>query len=344
MQNKDLHYMQRALDLAQKGSGKVSPNPMVGCVIVCDDEIIGEGYHEQYGGLHAEPNAVNSVVDKAKIKQSTVYVTLEPCAHFGKTPPCADLLLSHSPKRVVICNDDPNPLVAGKGIEALRNAGIEVESGVLNEKGRSLNKRFFTFQEKKRPYVILKWAQTKDGFIARNNFDSKWISGEASRRLVHQWRSEESAIMVGTNTALHDNPQLNVRMVEGNNPVRVVLDKGLRLPINLHLFDNTQKTIVYNSSKNEEKDALSYIQLDFSTTVIEQVLTDLHKRGISSIIIEGGTTLLNAFLEEGLWDEAKVFKSTVVAFEEGILAPKSPRNRIFSQQIEADRLEYYMNS
>lgn len=344
MQEKDLHYMQRALDLAQKGSGKVSPNPMVGCVIVCNDVVIGEGYHEQYGGLHAEPNAVNNVVDKERIKQSTVYVTLEPCAHFGKTPPCADLLVAYSPKRVVICNHDPNPLVAGKGIEKLRNAGVEVETGVLSEKGRNLNKRFFTFQEKKRPYVILKWAQTKDGFIARNNFDSKWISGEASRKLVHQWRAEETAIMVGTNTALYDNPQLNVRMVEGKNPLRVVLDKSLRLPSNLHLFDQSQKTIVYNSSKTEDNGVVSFVQLDFEKPVIEQLLTDLCHRGVASIIVEGGTTLLNAFLEESLWDEAKVFKSTTVMFEEGIPAPKSPQNRIFSQQIDFDRLEYYMNS
>lgn len=343
MQEKDIQYMQRALDLAQKGMGNVSPNPMVGCVIVCNDEVIGEGYHEQYGGLHAEPNAVNSIEDKSIITNSTVYVTLEPCAHHGKTPPCAELLATLKPKRVVICNDDPNPLVAGKGIQQLKDAGIEVETGVLEEKGRSLNKRFFTFQEKKRPYIILKWAETKDGFIARKDFDSKWISGEESRKLVHQWRAEESSIMVGTNTAKHDNPSLNVRLVEGNNPIRIVIDRELKLPVNLNLFDQTQETIVYNSIKSEVVGKVKYVELDFSSSVIDQVLENLYTDKVLSLFVEGGTFLLNQFLETDLWDEAKVFKSITETFGEGIKAPLSPKNRVFSQQIGNDRLEFYLN-
>ena len=200
--------MQRALELARLGLGNVSPNPMVGCVIVKDGKIIGEGHHEQYGGPHAEVNAVQAVKDQSLLPQSTAYVTLEPCSHFGKTPPCADLLVRHQVKRVVICNEDPNPLVAGQGIERLRNAGIEVEIGLLREEGRVLNRRFFTAFEKKRPYVILKWAQTTDGFVARENYDSKWISNTYSRQLVHKWRAEEDAILVGTNTARYDNPSL----------------------------------------------------------------------------------------------------------------------------------------
>lgn len=343
MQEKDIQYMQRALDLAQKGMGKVAPNPMVGCVIVCNDEVIGEGYHELYGGLHAEPNAVNSVEDKEKISQSTIYVTLEPCAHYGKTPPCADLLVSMIPKRVVICNEDPNPLVEGRGITKLKEAGIEVEVGLLEEKGRSLNKRFFTFQEQKRPYIILKWAQTKDGFIARENYDSKWISGEGSRKLVHQWRSEESSIMVGTNTAKHDNPNLNVRLVEGEDPIRIVIDKELKLPENLNLFNQQQETIVFNSLKNEVDGKIKYVQLDFSSSIIDQVLRDLYANKVLSLFVEGGAYLLNQFLEAGLWDEAKVFKSTTEEFGVGIHSPLSPKNRIFSQQIGSDRLEYYLN-
>lgn len=344
MQEKDLQYMQRALDLAMKGMGQVAPNPMVGCVIVCDDKIIGEGYHEKYGGLHAEPNALNSVEDPSQISSSTVYVTLEPCAHHGKTPPCADLLASLKPKRVIICNDDPNPLVAGKGIEKLKDAGIEVVTGVLGEKGRSLNKRFFTFQEKKRPYVVLKWAQTKDGFVARENYDSKWISGEKSREMVHKWRGEEAAIMVGTNTAKYDNPQLNVRLVEGNNPVRIVLDKELVLPPNLNLFDQSQNTIIYNGVKAGVDNKNQFIKLDLGDDILEQVFQDLHEKKISSIFIEGGSVLLNSVIEAGLWDEARIFKSTNIEFGEGIAAPKSPGVRLFSQQVENDRLEYYVNA
>jgi diaminohydroxyphosphoribosylaminopyrimidine deaminase/5-amino-6-(5-phosphoribosylamino)uracil reductase len=221
--------MSRALELARLGFGKVSPNPMVGCIIVCEGKIIGEGFHQQYGGPHAEVNAIHSVKDKTLLKQSTVYVTLEPCAHYGKTPPCAKLLVEHLVKKVIISNVDPNPLVSGKGIEILRSAGIEVETGLLEQEGLELNKRFFKSIRENAPYIILKWAQTADGFIARDDFDSKWISNKISRKLVHKWRSEEDAILVGKNTAKYDNPTLNVRDWVGKDPLRIVIDHELVL-------------------------------------------------------------------------------------------------------------------
>lgn len=334
---KEEKYMQYALDLALRGKGKTKTNPMVGCIIVYQDRIIGEGWHEVYGGLHAEPNAVNSVVEKSLISKSDVYVTLEPCAHFGKTPPCADLIASLQPKRLLVCNNDPNPLVAGKGLMKIRAVGTEVVTGVLKEKGYELNKRFFTFHEKKRPYVLLKWAQTADSFIARENYDSKWISCAASRILVHQWRTEEDAIMVGTNTALHDNPQLNVRMVEGKDPVRIVIDRQLRIPTNFHLFDKSQPTICYTSDKEDVSENLEFKKIDFTQRIVPQILADLYQKKIQSIIIEGGNMLLNEFIELGLWDEARVFHSTTV-FGKGIAAPTIIGNILEGEQIDTDKL------
>jgi len=215
-------YMRRALELAVKGRGKVSPNPMVGCVIVKNESIIGEGWHKQYGQAHAEVNAINEVSDKSLLTGADLYVTLEPCAHHGKTPPCANLVAQYAFRKVYICNVDPNPLVAGKGLEIIQKAGIQTETGILEEDGKRLNARFFTFMQQNRPYIILKWAETGDGFIARNDYSSKWISGNLSRQLVHKWRAEEDAIMVGTNTARYDNPALNVRDWTGTNPTRIL--------------------------------------------------------------------------------------------------------------------------
>lgn len=343
MKKNDSYYMQQALALAKKGMGKVDPNPLVGCVIVCDGKIIGEGYHEKYGGLHAEPNAVNSVENNELISQSTVYITLEPCAHVGKTPPCADLLASLKPNRVVICNNDPNPLVAGKGIQKILAAGIKVTTGVLAIEGKELNKRFFTFQEKKRPYIILKWAQTADGFIARENYDSKWISNEDSRTLVHQWRAEEAGIMVGTNTALHDNPQLNVRHVTGKNPTRIVIDKTLRLPKDFHLIDQSQPTIIYNQEKNLVANQNQFVKLDFSQNIVPQVLHDLFDKNITSVLIEGGKQLLDSFIDTNLWDEAKVFIAPSVYFQSGIAAPVIQQKPLFEELIKDDKLLTYIN-
>lgn len=306
--SKDQLYMLRALELARNGLGKVSPNPMVGCVIVHNDKIIGEGWHQLYGEAHAEVNAINAVENKSILTESTVYVTLEPCTHHGKTPPCADLLAKNKISKVVIACVDSNPLVGGKGIEKLRAAGIEVVTGILEEEARELNKRFFTFIEKKRPYVILKWAQTADGFIARKDYDSKWISGEESRKLVHKWRSEEDGIMVATHTAKYDNPRLDVRDWSGDNPVRIVIDKKLELPTTLNLFDGSVPTLCYNLIRAEKLDNVEYVKIS-GQDMLDNILSNLYERGIQSVIVEGGAALHKNFIDEYIWDEARVFVS-----------------------------------
>lgn len=327
--------MQRALELARLGLGNVSPNPMVGCVIVKDGKIIGEGHHEQYGGPHAEVNAVQAVKDQSLLPQSTAYVTLEPCSHFGKTPPCADLLVRHQVKRVVICNEDPNPLVAGQGIERLRNAGIEVEIGLLREEGRVLNRRFFTAFEKKRPYVILKWAQTTDGFVARENYDSKWISNTYSRQLVHKWRAEEDAILVGTNTARYDNPSLTTRDWKGKNPVRFFIDRTLELNKGMHLMDGTVPTYCFTEGEGENRQNLTFIQQE--QIAPEAILASISELKIQSLIIEGGSGLLNSFIERGLWDEARVFIAPHT-FGKGIAAPHISGELLSAEDVLGDRL------
>lgn len=336
----DILYMRRALELASIGRGHVSPNPMVGCVIVHNNHVLGEGWHKQYGGWHAEVNAVNAVADHSLLKESTAYVTLEPCSHFGKTPPCADLLIKHQLKRVVICNVDTNPLVGGKGIAKLREAGVEVDTGILEEEGRALNRRFFTFMEKKRPYIILKWAQTADGFVARENYDSKWISNTLSRTLVHKWRAEEDAIMVGTQTALYDNPQLNVRDWRGKNPVRVVMDSQLRLPSDLNLFDGKQLTICYNLIRNETRENLHLIKVENKENMLQEIIQDLYTRKVQSLIVEGGSKLLNSFIGLHLWDEARVFRSTQ-AFGKGIAAPLFRGKLVQVSFLKGDEVSIY---
>lgn len=313
-------FMLRALELAELGRGATSPNPMVGCVIVHEGKVIGEGYHEIYGGPHAEPNAIQSVQNKNLLPESTVYVTLEPCAHWGKTPPCANLLVEKQVKKVVVGALDSNPLVGGKGIQILRDAGIEVVTGILSDKIRNQNRRFFTYIEKKRPYILLKWAQTEDGFIARENYDSKWISSQYSRQLVHKWRSEEDAIMVGTLTAQYDNPKLNVRDWEGKNPVRVVIDRKLLLNPDLYLFDQSQATFCYNQIQEKTEGSLQHVKMEEGFDV-EAVLSDLYHKKIQSILVEGGAQLLKKFIEKELWDEARVFTGNI-AFGQGITAPK----------------------
>jgi len=312
-------FIQRTFELALNGVGYVSPNPRVGCVIVRDGKIIGEGWHQKFGQAHAEVNAVNSVGDVSLLKGSTVYVSLEPCSHIGKTPPCADLLIRHQVKKVVIANVDTNPLVGGQGIKKLTEAGIEVITGVLEREGRELNKRFFTFVEKKRPYVILKWAQTADGFVAQSNYESKWISNEHSRQLVHRWRAEEDGVLVGTGTAAHDNPSLAVREWSGRDPVRIVIDRFLRLPESLHLFDRSVNTICYNLRKHEGHKNLSWVQLN-EAEFISQLVNDLYKRSIQSVIVEGGRQTLQLFIDHALWDEARIFTSPH-NFGAGIAAP-----------------------
>ncbi|MCC5938133.1 MAG: bifunctional diaminohydroxyphosphoribosylaminopyrimidine deaminase/5-amino-6-(5-phosphoribosylamino)uracil reductase RibD [Lunatimonas sp.] len=335
-------YMRRALELAAWGAGTVSPNPLVGCVIVRDGRIIGEGYHAVYGGPHAEPNAVAAVEDSALLEGSSVYVTLEPCAHYGKTPPCADLLVAKKVKEVIIAAKDSNPLVGGKGIAILQAAGISVITGILEQEARWQNRRFFTAMEKKRPYLILKWAQTRDGYVARPNYDSKWISNPLSRQLVHRWRSEEDAILVGTKTAHYDNPKLNVRDWAGRDPVRIVIDKHLTLDPNSFLFDQSQPTLCYNLVKSEASDNLEFVQMkqDFS---LENLLTDLHNRKIQSLIIEGGGHLLQQFISRELWDEARVFTGNI-EFGAGIPAPKTDRLPFETRSIQDDRLDLFLHS
>lgn len=312
-------FMRRALELALMGQGNVSPNPMVGSVVVHDGRIIGEGWHNRYGEMHAEVNALNSVKEQDLLKESTVYVSLEPCSHTGKTPPCTDLLIRHGVKKVVVANLDSNPLVSGNGIKKLRASGIEVVTGIFDQEGRELNKRFFTWMEKQRPYIVLKWAETSDGFIAKENHDSKWISNEYSRQLTHKWRAEEDSILVGAKTAAHDNPQLNVRDWSGRNPVRIVIDRFLKLSNTLHLFDKKQRTIVYNVLKHEEHTNLSLVRID-EENFLGNILRDLYKQNIQSVLVEGGAMTLNGFIEGGLWDEARVFQSPRL-FEKGIPAP-----------------------
>ncbi|TAE28327.1 MAG: bifunctional diaminohydroxyphosphoribosylaminopyrimidine deaminase/5-amino-6-(5-phosphoribosylamino)uracil reductase RibD [Cytophagales bacterium] len=343
--NHDL-YMTRALELASLGRGFVSPNPMVGCVIVYDDRtgprIIGEGWHQRYGEAHAEVNAIQSVRpdDAHLLPEATVYVTLEPCSHFGKTPPCADLLIEKRARRVVVCNDDPNPLVAGRGFAKLRAARIAVETGVLAERGRELNRRFFTQMEQKRPYVILKWAETSDGFIGGPGGRQVAISGPLSQRLVHQWRAEEPAILVGTNTARTDNPRLNVRLWNGPNHTRIVIDKAGQLPATLNLFDGSQPTLIYTHQVARQEGLNTFVHLSAQEPLLPQLLTDLHSRGFQSVFVEGGANLLRSFLEAGFWDEMRVFRSPKL-LGEGVKAPVVRGQLISREMVENDELSIY---
>jgi diaminohydroxyphosphoribosylaminopyrimidine deaminase/5-amino-6-(5-phosphoribosylamino)uracil reductase len=333
--------MQRAHELAYKGLGAVSPNPLVGCVIVKDDMIIGEGWHRIYGGPHAEVNAIASVADQDKLKGSTVLVNLEPCSHHGKTPPCADLLIRHQVGRVIISNRDTNPLVSGKGIVKLRDAGIEITEAVLEPDGRELNKRFFTMMEKKRPYVILKWAQTENGIMAGKQGDPRWISNPVSRQLVHRWRTEEDAVLVGYRTALNDNPRLNSREWIGRDPIRVVIDKKLALPHTLNVFDGTQRTIILNIEKNDEQKNTSFVKLNEEGFVFN-LLTHLQERQVQSLFVEGGASTLKMFIESGLWDEARVFSATL-NFKSGLRAPAIEGKVFGTADLAGDLLTTYYN-
>ena len=336
--------MQRCIDLARLGEGNAAPNPMVGSVIVLNDCIIGEGYHQKYGEAHAEVNAVNSVVDKSALKDATIYVSLEPCAHFGKTPPCSDLLIQHQFKRVVIGCKDSFSEVSGKGIQKLKNAGIEVEVGFLEEKCRELNKRFFTFHEKKRPYIILKWAQTQDGFIDVKRDDStvgiNWISSPETKVLVHKWRSEEHSILVGKNTVLKDNPTLTVREVTGNNPIRIVLDSHLEIKKEANVLNEDAPTIVFNKLKDEVIGTVCYHKLaDLETRTVVNALYNL---SIQSIFIEGGAKTLQSFIDSNVWDEARVILGENL-FKEGVKAPTISKLPATSFDFSSDKVFIYTN-
>ena len=337
MQNEEF-FMQRCIELACKAMGCASPNPMVGSVIVYNNKIIGEGYHEKYGSHHAEVNAINSVKNKSLLSKSTLYVNLEPCAHFGKTPPCSDLIIQNKIPEVVIGCVDTFSEVSGKGIERMRSVGIDVKVGVLENESRELNKRFFTFHEKKRPYIILKWAESKDGFIApKNQTKPFWMTSNESKKLAHKWRAEEDAILVGRITAEKDNPSLTVREVEGINPIRIVIDKDLKLSADFNLFNIDAKTIVFNQLKSEENNSNNYIKINFNN-LTENILQELHKQNIQSIIIEGGTITLQSFIDKKLWDEARIF-TTNKTLTEGVKPPAIEGKIISEDETGGDRFK-----
>lgn len=341
----DEKYMLRALQLAGSGGVAVAPNPLVGAVIVLNNRIIGEGYHRQYGEAHAEVNAVNSVEDPSVLNEATIYVTLEPCSHFGKTPPCADLLVKHRFKRVVIAQIDPFAEVSGRGIERLRNAGIQVDCGILEEAAKELNKRFLTFHMKKRPFVTLKWAQTRDGFIDRDRSETnakgiQWISQPETQVYTHQLRSTEQAILVGWKTVENDNPSLTTRAFHGKNPLRIVIDPQLKAPKNARLFTDGQPTLVLNLLETKEENHLRFIRLD--NLAPESILHLLHQLHISSVIIEGGANTLSRFIESGLWDEALVISGSGT-FQSGLKAPGIAQTPVKSILSGKDTLHYFRN-
>lgn len=335
-------YIDRCLHLARLGLGNVAPNPMVGCVIVKDGKVIGEGYHQIYGGPHAEVNAINSVKNQSDLSGSTVYVNLEPCAHHGLTPPCSDLLIQHKVGQVIVCNCDPYYEVNGAGIAKLESAGIEVSSGINEAQGLHLNRRFFTFHTKKRPYVILKWAETSDGFIAPDQKDKNevfWISGPQSQQLVHQWRSEESAILVGKHTVLKDNPKLDVRHTSGKNPYRVILDSNLEIPLDAHCFRDNAPCLVLNGSKSEKNGHIEFVKSDMTAP---DILKQLHKFNQLSVIIEGGLKVLTSFIDSNLWDEIRQFKSET-KLGTGVEAPHFKNVVAKQTKIGKDILNIYFN-
>jgi len=314
--------MERAMDLALRGLGKVSPNPMVGCVIAHKGEVVGEGWHEYFGGPHAEVNAIESMKDKKILNRSKVYVTLEPCSHIGKTPPCTNVLIESGVKEVIIGLKDPNVLVNGTGIRQLESSGIKVKLGYMEEKAEEMNRRFVTFHLEKRPYIILKWAQTINGFIAKENGDSKWISNEISRKLTHKWRTEEDAILVGAITAEIDNPKLTARNWTGKNPIRVVLGNP-KLHSEANLLNGESKTWIFNSFRTGMDMNLAWIKFGKST-MLKETLRYLFENNVQSLIVEGGATTLKNFIDANLWDEARVFTSPAV-FKSGIKAPELNR-------------------
>jgi diaminohydroxyphosphoribosylaminopyrimidine deaminase / 5-amino-6-(5-phosphoribosylamino)uracil reductase len=351
------YFMHRSLELAKQGVGYVAPNPMVGAVLVHNGRIIGEGFHQQYGGPHAEVNCVSSVSeqDKDKISSSVLYVSLEPCSHFGKTPPCTDLIIRNQIPEVVIGCRDPFKEVDGKGIEKLKAAGVKVIDGIFEKECRQLNKRFFTFHTKHRPYIILKWAETGDGFISTSPqpFSKErafadpantrlLISNEQTNRLVHKWRSEEASIMVGTNTALLDDPELTTRNWKGASPIRLVVDMDMKLPASLKIFNDKQRTVIFNRIKHEEKDHLIYYQVTEDVSLVHQIANALYQMKIQSVIVEGGAILLQSFIDEEMWDEARIIKNEELIINNGLAAPQlTIKNTDQEIKILGDSIKIY---
>jgi diaminohydroxyphosphoribosylaminopyrimidine deaminase/5-amino-6-(5-phosphoribosylamino)uracil reductase len=343
------HFMMRAIGIAELGHGKVAPNPLVGAVLVKDNRIIGEGYHQKFGEPHAEVNAIDAA-NGADLSDATLYVTLEPCSHHGKTPPCAELIIRHGIGKVVVGTKDPFPLVSGNGIARLRAAGVQVEVGLLGPECAHLNRRFLTYHARQRPYIILKWAQTSDGFIAAHRSTVgdeeyrklRYITGYEVQKLVHRWRSEEDAVLVGRHTAVDDDPALNVRHWEGRNPVRVTIDQHNHLPQHLKLFDGSQQTLVFTARPGVNPN-VSYVICDFDELIIPQVLSQLHSMGILSLFVEGGTRTITNFISEGIWDEARVFTAPSV-MRTGIAAPLMHGEPASTTTVGDDSLSLYLNS
>jgi diaminohydroxyphosphoribosylaminopyrimidine deaminase / 5-amino-6-(5-phosphoribosylamino)uracil reductase len=343
MKEKEL-YMRRCLELAQRGKGQVAPNPMVGAVLVYKDRRIGEGWHERYGEAHAEVRCLESVADEDKhlISESTMYVSLEPCAHFGKTPPCAVRLAEEKVKEVIVCNDDPFEKVQGKGFDLLHTAGIKTETGVLMDEGRWVNRRFFCFHQQKRPYIILKWAQTEQSYFASSDGSRLQMSNRHSQQLVHKWRTEEAAILVGTKTAIADDPQLTARLWEGRQPLRIVIDRRLEVPATHMIFGSEARTWIVNEKEDKAEGQTRLIRMSFEGNVIEQLMERLHEEQITSLIVEGGAKLLNSFIESGLWDEARVFITPNI-LKEGVPAPLlTNSDKAFESDIAGDTLKVYV--
>ena len=334
-------YIRRCIELAQKALGKTYPNPMVGSVIVHNGKIIGEGYHQKAGEPHAEINAINSVENKDLLKESTIYVSLEPCAHYGKTPPCALKIVETGFKKVVIGAMDSHDKVNGKGKKIIQDAGIDVFSGVLEEECLALNKRFFTYHEKNRPYIILKWAESADRFMDKD-FKPTQISNSLTKQFVHQLRSNEHSILIGTMTALRDNPSLTTREVKGRNPIRILIDIDLKVPQYYHIFNDEAETLVFNSLKDDESGNVKFIKTS-RENFIENLLKKLHERQIQSVIIEGGSLVLQQFIDANLWDESIVIKNKNLFLENGTKAPKFDKTPFKTEDFRDNTIEFYFN-
>jgi len=341
------YYMLQALNLAKLGWPQVSPNPMVGSVIVKNNEIIASGYHQQFGQAHAEVNAIKALSSSVSASECTLYVTLEPCSHQGKTPPCADLIIETGFKKVVVGCKDPNPLVAGKGILKLQQAGIEVTTGILENAVKHLNKRFIHFHEKKRPYFILKWATTADGFISKvplpKNREENMITHRDAQVYVHGIRSEVMGIFVGKNTVLNDNPHLTTRLVEGKNPVRIFIDKNLEVPNTFHVYNKEAQSIVFNAIQDEQKDNIRFVKLDFDKEILKQINAKLYQMQIQSVLVEGGAFLVNEFVKQDLWDEVLVFQNPDLHFKEGLKAPVFAIKNTF-ELVGSDKLFHHFRN
>jgi diaminohydroxyphosphoribosylaminopyrimidine deaminase/5-amino-6-(5-phosphoribosylamino)uracil reductase len=338
------YFLQRCIQLAQNGLGFVAPNPLVGAVLAHGEKIIGEGWHQGFGKAHAEVNCIASVkeTDKKLITESILYVSLEPCNHFGKTPPCSDLILQHGIKKVVIGSGDPNPIVAGKGIKKLRDAGVDVVENILQKECDELNKRFFAFHRKKRPYIILKIAQSADDFMAANEAKQVWMTNDLSKRLSHRWRAEEQAILVGTNTALIDNPSLTTRLWDGKNPMRILIDKTNRVPLGQNIFSADANTIVVNESQEKTKENIVWTKADFNKNLVEQILKILSEKNIQSLIVEGGPFTIQQFIDANLWDEARVITAPIL-LGSGKASPVFSGTLFDSFSLLHDKVELWQN-